>query len=324
MTSSPGLPIGHALLAHRLSEPAAAAITRALSAAGLAVHPVIIAVETGAADGSAAIGSTVDELVRLAEHLPGPLLLVGHGLGGTAVLQAAPRIPATVGVAAIAATAPQPPVEHLGAALLVLHSPVDAVTGVDHARQIFLAARHPKSFLALDGADHELSDPRDAAHAGAMIATWAARHLPEPAAQPEGHVVVTENGTGSYGQTITVGRHVITADEPRPVGEDSGLSPYDLLLAGLGACTSMTLRMYAQRKGWPLEQVSVALRHSRVHARDCADCTTKEGRLDRIERSIRITGQLDAEQRQRLMEIADRCPVHRTLHSEIIIDTDTC
>ncbi|MCO1575658.1 OsmC family protein [Crossiella sp. SN42] len=304
-------PHAHALFAHRLPAPAAAAISQALAGAGLATHQV----EADNTD------STAEELTRLAEHLDGPLLLLGHGVGGTAALQAAARIPAVTAVATLAAPAPAEAVARLGAALLVLHSPTDATVGIEHARRIFLDARHPKSFLALDRADHDLVRPRDAAYAGAMIAAWAARHLPEPAAEPEGHVVVTENGTGTYGQTITVGRHVITADEPRPLGEDSGLSPYDLLLAGLGACTSMTLRMYAERKGWPLERVSVALRHSRVHASDCADCETKDGRLDRIERAIRITGQLDAEQRQRLLEIADRCPVHRTLHSEIIIDT---
>ncbi|GAA2843727.1 bifunctional alpha/beta hydrolase/OsmC family protein [Crossiella cryophila] len=309
MTTQTGLPHAHALFAHNLPAAAAAAISQALAANGLAVHQL---------EASAA---AADELLRLAEHLPGPLLLLGHGIGGTAVLLAAPHLPATAAIATLAAIAPGELPAKLGAPLLILHSPSDNAVGVDHARRIFQAARHPKSFLALDGADHELSTPGDAAYAGTLIATWAARHLPEPAAEPEGHVLVTENGTGSYGQTISVGRHLIAADEPRPLGEDSGLSPYDLLLAGLGACTSMTLRMYAERKGWPLERVSVALRHSRVHARDCADCETKDGRLDRIERSIRITGQLDAAQRQRLMEIADRCPVHRTLHSEIIIDT---
>jgi uncharacterized OsmC-like protein len=136
-----------------------------------------------------------------------------------------------------------------------------------------------------------------------------------------GAVVVSESGVGRFGQRVRVGRHLFAADEPEPTGKDSGPSPYDLLLAGLGACTSMTLRMYADRKQWPLENAAVSLRHSRVHARDCDDCVTKTGHLDRIERTIHLVGDLDAEQRARLGEIADRCPVHRTLHGEVLVDT---
>lgn len=137
----------------------------------------------------------------------------------------------------------------------------------------------------------------------------------------EGLVVVTESGTGGYAQQITAGPHRLTADEPRPIGTDTGPSPYDLVLAGLGACTSMTVRMYAQRKKWPLEKVTVTLRHNRVHAKDCADCETVVGQIDHIERVLRFEGDLDEEQRQRLAEIADKCPVHRTLHSEILVHT---
>lgn len=137
----------------------------------------------------------------------------------------------------------------------------------------------------------------------------------------EGLVVVTESGTGGYAQQITVGPHRLTADEPRPVGTDTGPSPYDLVLAGLGACTSMTVRMYAERKKWPLDKVTVTLRHNRIHAKDCADCETVVGQIDHIERVLHFEGDLDEEQRQRLAEIADKCPVHRTLHSEIIVHT---
>lgn len=137
----------------------------------------------------------------------------------------------------------------------------------------------------------------------------------------EGVVVVTESGTGGYAQQITVGPHRLTADEPLPIGTDTGPSPYDLVLAGLGACTSMTVRMYAERKKWPLEKVTVTLRHDRVHAKDCADCETVVGQIDHIERVLRFEGNLDEEQRQRLAEIADKCPVHRTLHSEILVHT---
>ena len=212
-----------------------------------------------------------------------------------------------------------------------MHSPTDTTVDADNARRIYEAARHPKSFVALDGADHLLTKPADAAYAAAMLATWAGRYavapLPEPAASStsedpaEGLVVVAETGTGAFAQRIMIGRHRLAADEPAPIGTDSGPSPYDFLLAGLGACTSMTVRMYAERKKWPLEKVTVSLRHSRIHAQDCSNCETETGQVDRIERVIRFDGDLDDEQRQRLREIADKCPVHRTLHSEIVIDT---
>ena len=137
----------------------------------------------------------------------------------------------------------------------------------------------------------------------------------------EGTVTVTESGTGSYTQQITAGQHQLVADEPRPIGDDAGPTPYDLLLAALGACTSMTVRMYAGRKGWPLEQVRVTLRHSRIHAKDCAECETTSGWIDHIDRHIELAGDLDEAQRQRLMLIADRCPVHLTLTSEVHITT---
>ena len=215
----------------------------------------------------------------------------------------------------------------LGTALLVLHSPTDECVGVDNARKIFDTARHPKSFIALDGADHLLTDPDDAAYVAAVLAPWAARYVSRERAEPaeqgpaEGTVVVSEVQPDSRAQHITAGRHRLTADEPVPIGEDTGPTPYDLLLASLGACTSMTVRMYAQRKQWPLAGVSVSLRHSRIHAADCADCETHVGKIDRIGRIIRLDGDLDEQQRRRLFEIADRCPVHRTLRSEIVIDT---
>jgi putative redox protein len=141
------------------------------------------------------------------------------------------------------------------------------------------------------------------------------------AAVSEGIVTVTESGTGTYTQRITAGRHQLFADEPVPIGDDAGPTPYDLLLAGLGACTSMTVRMYANKKGWPLERVEVSLRHSRIHAEDCAECETKKGWLSHIDRSITLVGDLDDIQRERLMAIAERCPVHQTLTSEVDIAT---
>jgi putative redox protein len=143
------------------------------------------------------------------------------------------------------------------------------------------------------------------------------------AASSEGTVTVTDTGSGSYTQQITAGHHRLVADEPPPIGDDAGLTPYDLLLAGLGACTSMTVRMYADRKGWPLERIRVTLRHSRIHAEDCVDCETTKGWIDHIDRDIELTGDLDDTQRQRLLHIAERCPVHQTLTSEVHIATSS-
>ncbi|WP_240694636.1 haloacid dehalogenase type II [Cryobacterium sp. SO1] len=164
-----------------------------------------------------------------------------------------------------------------------------------------------------------LADAPDAVAAWDTTTDAHADSTPDDPA--DGLVVVTESGTGGYAQQITVGPHRLTADEPRPIGTDTGPSPYDLVLAGLGACTSMTVRMYAERKKWPLEKVTVTLRHHRVHAKDCADCETVVGQIDHIERVLRFEGDLDEEQRRRLAEIADKCPVHRTLHSEIVVHT---
>ncbi len=137
----------------------------------------------------------------------------------------------------------------------------------------------------------------------------------------EGTVTVTETGSGTYTQEIIAGPHRLAADEPKPIGDDAGPNPYDLLLAALGACTSMTLRMYADRKSWPLERVRVTLRHSRIHAKDCADCESTVGFVDQIDRDIELTGDLDDTQRQRLLYMADRCPVHQTLTSEVHVTT---
>jgi len=319
--------------------------------------------------------SNVDDLVAAADWLrrehAAPQILVGHSLGGAAVLAAAARIPEAVGVATIGApsdpehvtglfadrraeieargeaevqlagrrfkirkgflddvagTKLEEAIAGLRTALLVLHSPIDAQVGIENASRIFQAARHPKSFVSLDDADHLLSRPRDAEYAAEMIAAWASRYLPEPAAEPEledqQEVIVEETGAGVFSNTIRAGRHRLSADEPPSVGgTDTGPTPYGLLLASLGACTSMTLRLYARRKQWPLEKVRVRLRHEKVHARDCADCETREGKIDRIEKEIVMEGALDTEQRARLLEIADRCPVHRTLTGEKEIPT---
>ncbi len=321
--------------------------------------------------------SNVDDLVAAADHLreklAAPAILIGHSLGGAAVLAAAHRLAEARAVVTI--NAPADPehvtgllkdqvaqialhgevevtlggrqfrvrraflddvaeqnltarIANLRKALLVFHSPTDETVGIDNASHIFLAAKHPKSFISLAGADHLISRRSDAGYVANVIAAWAERYL-DMAADAQraddaevGTVLVRETRRGKYQQEVIVGAHRFLADEPESEGGmDSGPGPYDLLLAGLGACTSMTLRLYADRKQLPLKQTTVRLHHSKIHAADCADCETKEGMLDHIEREIVLDGDLDAEKRARLLEIADKCPVHRTLESEIDIHT---
>jgi len=360
---------------------AAAYIARALAEAGFGVLRFDFTGLGGSGGdfGNTHFSSNVDDLVAAADWLRGahgaPALLVGHSLGGAAVLAAAHRVadaravvtlgapfePAHVvhqlgeSLAAIEAdgqarvalggreftlrreflddVAGQPQAQHiqeLRRALLVLHAPGDKVVGVDNARRIFEQARHPKSFVSLDDADHLLSREVDARYAAGIIAAWAARYLPPapavtlPVAEAlqGGTVRVSERGTGAFAVSVQAGRHALVGDEPLAVGgDDLGPSPYELLLAALGACTVMTLRMYARQKQWPLVNAHVTLTHDKIHAADCADCETTTGKVDRIERTIELAGPLDDAQRERLMEIADKCPVHRTLHSEVQVVT---
>ncbi|KQY06845.1 osmotically inducible protein C [Mycobacterium sp. Root135] len=378
-----GTPKAWALFAHCFTcgkdNVAAGRISRALASQGVAVLRFDFT-GLGESDGDfAATGfsSNVEDLVCAANHLrdqfSAPAVLIGHSLGGAAVVAAALRIPEVRAVVTIGAPADpshvtgllgdalpaveageatvsiggrpfrvrrqflddiamQPQSERistLDAALLVMHAPADQIVSVANARIIFDLARHPKSFVALDGADHLLSDRADAEYAANVLAAWASKYVTAPTttAEPitddpaEGAVRVAESGPGRLTQQISARRHRLTADEPRPVGDDAGPTPYDLLLAALGACTSMTLRMYADRKQWPLERVVVDSRHFRIHAKDCAECETAAGMVDRIERDITLVGPLDADQRAKLLEIADRCPVHRTLRSEVSIHT---
>ena len=358
---------------------AARRIAAALAAKGIAVLRFDFT-GLGSSEGdfaNATFSSNVADLVRAADHLratrQAPAILIGHSLGGAAILAAAGQIPDARAVVTIAAPSDPAYVTHLfrdriadirkhgkvevqlagrpfhitseflddiaehnlmaqvtklHKALLVMHSPTDDTVGIDNATKIFVAARHPKSFVSLAGADHLLSQRRDSSYVADVIAAWAERYVEPVAAEPADlgevprMVVVRETRESKFQQTVTIGPHKMLADEPVAAGgQDSGPGPYDYLLAGLGACTSMTMRLYADRKTLPMERVTVTLKHSKIHAQDCAECETKAGMLDQIERVIKIEGALDADQRKRLMEIADKCPVHRTLTSEIHIVT---
>lgn len=213
-------------------------------------------------------------------------------------------------------------------ALVVFHSPQDNVVGIDNARLIYKAARHPKSFISLDGADHLLSRRSDSRYVAEVLAAWASRYLPAqpdeevPEETPEGEVVVEGKTTG-FVQRIRARNLTFPADEPLDKGGTNlGPNPYELLLAGLGACTSMTLKMYAERKEWPLAAVRVTLRHDRVHAEDCEDCEKDTGMIDVIDKKLELEGDLSEEQSARLLDIAAKCPVHRTLLNEIKIRSE--
>jgi putative redox protein len=207
--------------------------------------------------------------------------------------------------------------------LMVFHSPIDNTVGIDNAARIFKAAKHPKSFVSLDDADHLLRRKEDARYVGTVLSAWTSRYLgheEEEAERPDvdvapGSVYVGETGEGKFSNHVLSGPHYLRADEPEEVGgDDSGPSPYDLLTAGLGACTSMTLRMYANHKGIEVEKFEVFLEHEKIHAKDCEECESDgDEKIDRIERRIRITGDVDQKTRERMVQIADKCPVHNTL-----------
>ena len=347
--------------------------------------------------------SNVDDLVAaglfMAERGEAPGLLIGHSLGGAAVLHAAHQLPSVQAVATIGAPSEPSHVLHhfsgseeeirakgeatvqlagrpfrvkqqflddlqesrmeeavktLGRPLLVMHSPVDTTVGIEHAARLFLHARHPRSFVSLDDADHLLLDERDSRYAARVIAGWVSRYMgtdvarvqggvapPEaegaaeekgagaPPVPPEspvaGERVVVRTPSGGFRTDLWADGHYLVADEPRSVGgTEEGPTPYDYLVAALGACTTMTLQMYAARKGWPLTEARTVLRHSKRHAGDEAQLADEERddpRLDRVEREVELLGPLTPEQRNRLMEIADRCPVHRTLDAGVVITT---
>jgi putative redox protein len=213
------------------------------------------------------------------------------------------------------------------AAILIFHAPHDDIVNIKNANYLFNLARHPKSFISLDTADHLIRDRRDADYIAATISAWSSRYIKfdaqEKSVGEEGKVIVSETDEGKFTQRVYIGDHILRADEPRGVEGGLGLgpSPYDFLLAGLGACTSMTLRLYAEHKGYPLEHTTVLLSHNKIHAQDCANCETQEGKVDVIERTIQLEGNLSQAQKESLLLIADKCPVHRTLTSEVVINT---
>lgn len=319
--------------------------------------------------------SNVADLIAAADTLSergmAPALIIGHSLGGAAVLRAAGRIPSAKAVVTIGAPFDPAHVVHnfgtalerikrdgvgevqlggrpvrigqgfiedvtaeklasdianLGKALLVLHAPLDSVVGVENATQIFTAAKHPKSFVTLDDADHLITSPKDADYAANVIASWAGKYLDlkypaPPIGAPEGVTRTSEVDAAGFLQDIHAGpKHFVRADEPESYGgTDRGLTPYQFLAAGLGACTSMTIRMYARRKKWPLDHVAVDVTHNRVHAQDAG---VEVGPLDQFTRSITLSGTLDDMQTARLLELADKCPVHRSLEAGAHIKTE--
>ncbi|HEX8568425.1 MAG TPA: bifunctional alpha/beta hydrolase/OsmC family protein [Caulobacteraceae bacterium] len=376
----PGEPRAYALFAHCFTcgkdVLAARRLAAALTEHGLAVVRFDFT-GLGASEGEFAntnFTSNVADLVAAAHALReqghAPAVLIGHSLGGAAVLAAAGDVPEARAVVTIGA--PFDPahvahsfpdqveairrdgegevklagrpfritraflddvfsqrqaerIEHLHKALVIFHSPEDETVGVENATQIFRAAKHPKSFISLEKSDHLLTDPGDAAYVGGVIAAAVERYLPAaaaPSAHADGAVVVGDTGFGRFQQAVVASGHRIYVDEPVDVGGlATGPTPYDLVLAGLGACTSMTVRLYAERKGWPLEHVEVRLEHDRDHALDCENCEADDSRVGRIRRELRFEGPLSEEQRARLVEIAEKCPVHRTLAAGVLIET---
>lgn len=209
--------------------------------------------------------------------------------------------------------------------ILILHSPIDQTVGVNNAAELFQAAHHPKSFISLDTANHLLTDSVDSLYAGQMIANWARRYidaLTDEKISSNQQVAVRLQHDGGFTTEIKSGDHFLLADEPKSVGGNNlGPSPYDLLLSSLGACTAMTLKMYADRKKWDLGEINIELNHSKDYAKDCETCENGSSKIDIIEKVIHISGDLDQKQKSRLLEIADKCPVHKTLHSEVKVET---
>lgn len=374
-------PLGYALFAHCFTcsknLKAASNIARALTGAGIAVLRFDFT-GLGQSEGEFAdtnFSSNVDDLLAAVDYLDrehaAPAILIGHSLGGTAVLQAAAKVDSAVAVVTIGSPSEPAHVagmfsdsedtlrergeatvnlggrpflmkqqflddlekQDLGSsigslrkALLIMHAPLDDVVEIDNASALFVAAKHPKSFVSLDTADHLLSREADSQYAGRVLAAWASRYLPASAAPEapsadDGEVAATTHADGFRTETRVTG-HRIVADEPRSVGGTGlGPTPYDLLSAALATCTSMTLRMYANHKKLDFESATVRVAHDKIHARDCEDCESGAGKIDEFRRTISLEGNLTDAERTRMLEIADRCPVHLTLHGETKVRT---
>ena len=212
--------------------------------------------------------------------------------------------------------------------LLIMHSPQDTIVGIENAAKIYTAAHHPKSYISLDGADHLLSDKKDSQYVGKMIASWVEKYLglehsntTDPIYKSKS-IVAVETGNEGFFTKIKAGDHAIVADEPTSVGgTNKGPSPYELLASALGACTTMTLQMYARHKKWDLKSVVVHVDHDKNYAEDCENCENSNAKIDHFDRKIELIGDLDETQKKRLLEIADKCPVHKTLHSEVVVNS---
>ena len=377
-------PKAYALFAHCFTcsknLKAATNIARALADSGIAVLRFDFT-GLGQSEGDFAdtnFSSNVSDLLAAArfleENYRAPDILLGHSLGGTAILQAAADVPSAVAVATIGSPSDPEHVRHLfsGAeealleegiaevslggrpftikrqflddlqrhelpatikslrkALLIMHAPLDDIVEIDNASELFARAMHPKSFVSLDKADHLLSREEDSLYAGHVLASWASRYLGSERTAGESDQLrigdfetAARTQMGGFRTEVVAGGHALVADEPPSVGgTGAGPSPYDLLSAALAACTSMTLKMYASHKKLELESATVRVRHGKIHAQDCEDCESNEGRIDQFERELSLAGTLSDEQRKRMLEIADRCPVHRTLHSEVKVRT---
>ncbi len=350
-------------------------IARALSAKGYGVLRFDFS-GLGESDGEFAnttFSGNVEDLLAAADFLKqeykAPEMLIGHSLGGAAVIFAAEKLSSVKSVVTIGA--PSSPVHvknllkssleeieekgvaqvnvggrnftikkkfledinthdltsfarDLKKAFLIMHSPQDSVVEISNAEALYKSVKHPKSFVSLDGADHLLTNNEDSEYAGSVIASWASRYLeiPEEKDLATKHQVVANLGEEGFTTQMRAGKHYFTADEPKSFGgEDFGPSPYELLSAGLAACTSMTIQMYARRKKWPLLNVETHVDHQKSHAEDCENCERNTAKIDLFAREIVLEGNLDEQQQQKLLEIADKCPVHRTLSNKVKITT---
>jgi len=380
----PERPHAYALFAHCFTcskdVKAAFNIGRALVDAGISVLRFDFT-GLGQSEGDfadTAFSSNITDLLAAARFLErdyeAPKILIGHSLGGTAMLQAAPDIASASAVITIASPSRPSHVKHMlkGAedelakkgeaevelggrpfrirqqfvddlerhplpesvadlrkALLILHAPLDAVVDIENATELFVHAKHPKSFISLDDSDHLLSDEANARYAGRVLAAWASKYVAmgnpaEVAGDTSGddEGVVATTIAGGFRTELVAAGHPLVADEPESAGgTNTGPSPYDLLSAALASCTAMTIRMYAEHKKLVFESAAVRVRHNRIHAKDCEDCESGDGRIDEFHRTVSLRGNFDEQQTKRLLEIADRCPVHRTLHSEVKVRT---